>query len=251
MKSHVIFFVVAFFSTSTSSSGGELDIYPPANVPAEWRRLAADYQTKIDALKEDRKSRGEKVQTTRDKLNAIDFAKVSEQAKQDMEEGLDDLAEALKDAATEYFEGPGKRDNVIDAGTTIITEALPAFKQVYEAQFAEVDLQFEMDELQTDLNRYEREIRDLDRKIDDLQRNADLSKTVAEAYEQQIKQTNEKTKEVVFKVVESARAATKTAQEKHDTVPPGWQECTCPDAHTNYGRVIKGHRYHATGPMCP
>lgn len=251
MKSPLIYFTIFYATVLGRCFAGELDVYPPADVPAEWRRLSAEYQTKVDALKDDRKTRGEQAQTTREKLDAIDFAKVSKQAQEDMENGLNDLADALGSAAAEYFEGPGKRENVIEAGKTIITEALPAFRQVYEAQFAEVDLQYEMEELQSDLSRYEREMADFDKKIEDLQKNADLSKSIAETYEQQIKTTTTKTKEVVFKVVESAKAAKQTAQEKHDTVPPGWQVCNCPADHANVGRIINGQRYHAPGPMCP
>lgn len=42
-------------------------------------------------------------------------------------------------------------------------------------------------------------------------------------------------------------------KEKRDaeTVPAGWQACTCPAQHTAYGRVIKGVRYHPPGPVCP
>ncbi|MER9724641.1 MULTISPECIES: hypothetical protein [unclassified Mesorhizobium] len=233
------------------SVSGELDLISPIDVPGEWRKLESEYRTQVDDLREKRKERGEKAQSVNEKLDAIDFAKVSEQAKQDMDEGLRDMGESLGDAFTEYMSGPGKRSNVLETGRILLTETLPAFEQVLDAEYAEVDMQFEMEQLQSELSGYENEMKDFDKKIADLELNADLSKKVAETYEQQLNDTKTKTKEIVFKLVETSRAVKAVAQEKHDTIPPGWLACTCPNDHAGLGRLIKGVRYHEPGHTCP
>jgi signal transduction histidine kinase len=43
---------------------------------------------------------------------------------------------------------------------------------------------------------------------------------------------------------ERARLAAEAARRARDYIPPGWIECSCPDAHSFAGKVVDGVRYH-------
>lgn len=229
----------------------ELTPIPYAQASREWRELSREYQRQIDDLQQKRKERGDSAQSVREKLDSKNWSKVYEQAEKDMQEGLDGIADSIPDAARDYFKGPGKPENVLEAGATILTETLPALDQALTGLYAPVNYEFEVQDLQSDLNKYEREIREFDKKIKETEENMRLSDRVADVYDQELSTTHQKTKEIVFRLVESSKATTQVAQQKHDTIPVGWSECSCPGAHSNVGRVINGKRYHGPGYNCP
>lgn len=242
---------VLISSTSPAVLAGELSLDVPSTASKEWRDLSAEYRGQLDKLEWDRKERGEKAQTVREKLDQMDWAKTTAQAEADLQEGLQDMGESLGDAAVEYFKGPGKRDNVIDAGVTIITETLPALNQVYEAAWAPVDFEYEMDDLKTELAQHDREISKFDKKIEQLREEIRLSDKIADIYQSQEAAFRKQRKELSFKISKVAQNAKDKSQDYHDRVPNGWQKCNCPQAHSSVGRVIQGDRYHAPGPQCP
>ncbi|WP_322883031.1 hypothetical protein U8C37_03200 [Sinorhizobium medicae] len=213
--------------------------------------MAAEYRDEVAELREKRKERGEKAQSVQEQLSEMDWAKMSEQSAVDMQTAIDDYASSLGDAFYDYMKGPGKPQNVIDAGVTIITETLPAYSDMLDAAMAPIDFQDKMDELNAELGRYNREMEDFDKKIKGLEDEIKLSENVADFYEQEVETTRTKTKEVVFKLVESTKVVKEIAQQKHDTIPVGWVECTCPAAHAGLGRLIKSKRFHPPGQTCP
>ena len=239
------------FSVWLPAIAGELDLKPPVDVPKEWRDLGNEYRTRLDRLRDDRKERGEKRKTVAGELDSIDFAKTSEQAQQDFAEGYSELVKSSGEAGVEYFKGAGKRSGVLKAGEILLSETLPAFQQMHEAMYAEVDMQYHADDLQRDVDRYDREIAKIDKEIKEVEKNAELSDKIADLYEKIDRETRESARPKLSKLRQAATSARQSAQIKHDTVPAGWLPCTCPGAHANFGRVINGTRYHAPDTFCP
>lgn len=249
-----IFLLGASVLSLGEAGAAEINVDANGNIiadPNAWRKLSDGYSDEVRELRRKRAEQGEKIKSLEDELNAVDFAKVSEEAERDFNEGLKDMASSLGEAATDYFKGPGKRDNILDAGNTIITETLPALNQAYDAMFAEVDLHFEMERINDEIVRYEKEAKEFDDKIIRLEDNIKVAEDVARFLESDFDETELEVSQATTQLQGSASSVKEKAQEKVDTVPEGWTECTCPDAHSNEGRIIHGKRYHGPGKVCP
>jgi hypothetical protein len=252
------------------------ELAPRAMPSQEWRDLSQFYRDKIEGLRDKRRAAGEKEQQLDERIRAMDWAKVTHQSKEEFDENMGDMAQGLGDAAVQYFKGPGKRDNVLEAGSTIITDVLPSFKGAIDAMYAPVDFEYEMDDLRRESTRYEREVAQFDKKIRELEREVELSEKIADLYEQDQSNSVARRQEVVFRLVDTTeRTSAKTTkrvaarkerleqerrqreeqrrreEEEANRIPPGWQACNCPNVHTMYGKVVRGVRYHAEGPRCP
>lgn len=251
MKYFVWLLLLSCFGIFLPLSAGELDLKPPVNVPEEWRKLGDEYRTRVDRLRDDRKERGEKRKTVSDELDSIDFAKTSEQAQRDFGEGYSEVVKSSGKAGVEYFKGIGKRSGVLKTGEILLGETLPAFQQMYEAMYAELDMHDHADDLQREIDEYDREIAKMDKEIKEMERNAELSEKVAGLYEKIDRETKDGARPILTNLKQMAASAKQVAQVKHDTVPAGWVPCSCPAAHAVHGRVINGTRYHLPDTRCP
>ena len=261
MKGGRFIFVIAFASSShvaaqIAEPGKIINPKPaPIEASAEWQKLAEQYKRQIDTLRAQRGDKKIEAARVQDKLMDVDPVEIDKKALKQTEEAAKETAHGVGDAAVDYFKEFGELSGIVSTAKGIMTDVVPSFKDEIDASLRVGSGYKEQDRLQQNLNDLNDSVKEFDKSIDLAQRNLDLSKKVADIYRQEEVTSRQEKQQIVFKLVNKAKAANQTAatniQHYQNTVPAGWVACQCPPAHQAVGRWIKGVFYHAPGPQCP